>query len=121
VKPIGSGELIFGLGLIAVVAVFAAGEAWQAKKPTGMEVKAQGKSILHILAANEDGEAVAESVTQPLFAFREESGHVDGAAILECQQATEEREKEGVKYPAVVLDCGDVKLVLVGVDLTVKK
>lgn len=80
-----------------------------------------GHSVIHILSANEDGEAVGESVTPTLIAFRVEAGHVDGAAILECEQNTETRTEKDVSFHVVVLTCGDTKLAVVGLDLTVKK
>ena len=106
---------------LLVVSILALSALDTARGALGMPVKAEGSATIHVLAANDDGEAVAESVTAPLFAFRVEEGHVDGAAILNCQQITEEREKDGVSYPVVVLKCGDIKLALVGVDMTVKK
>ena len=87
-----------------------------------MDVDAHsGHSVIHILSANEDGEAVGESVTPALIAFRVEAGHVDGAAILECEQTTETRTEKDVSYHVVILQCGDTKLAVSGLDLTVKK
>ena len=88
---------------------------------THVEVPAKGHAVIHILSANEDGEAVGEAVTSPLIAFRVENGHVDGAAILECEQETETRKESDVSYHVIALTCGDTKLAVVGLDLTVKK
>jgi hypothetical protein len=108
--------------------------------PTHLDVPARGHVVLHILTANDDGEAVGEPVTPALVAFRVEAGHVDGAGILECEQVQEMRQAhppqatsadnpapEGtnagtVDYPVVVLNCTNgTKLAVVGLDLTVKK
>jgi hypothetical protein len=88
--------------------------------PLYTDVEAKGHAVVHILAANEDGEAVAEVVGAPLFAFRIENGKVS-PGVFECEQKTETREKDSVSYPVVVLNCHDVTLVLVGVDLTTHK
>src|SRR5690348_13272031 len=78
----------------------------------------KGNAAIHILVANDDGEAVGETVTKPLFAFRVEEGKVTQAEIMKCQQQTEHRQQGEFSYRTVVLKCGDVKLVLSGVDLT---
>jgi len=86
--------------------------------PARLDTEAKGRAAIHILVANDDGEAVGEAVTKPLFAFRVEEGKVQGAAIYDCQQETEHRHQGDVSYPVVVLRCGDIKLALTGVDLT---
>lgn len=114
--------VLLGLGALAVGVIHPDPPTWaQGRETKPLDVKADGKASIHILSANEDGEAVGEAVTSPLFAFRVEEGHVAGASILDCKQETEVRQKESVDYPVVVLKCGDLKLALVGVDLTVKK
>lgn len=113
---------LLGLGALAVGIVHPDPPVWaQLQQPKPLDVKADGKAAIHILSSNDDGEAVGESVTAPLFAFRIEEGHLGQAGILDCRQETEVRQKESVDYPVVVLKCGDLKLALVGVDLTVKK
>ena len=88
------------------------------QSPIKLDVEAQGPVALHVLVANEDGEAVAETVTKPLFAFRVEQGKVTQAQIMECRQFTETRQHGDFSYPVVTLHCGEVTLVLSGVDLT---
>jgi hypothetical protein len=114
---------LFALGSLAVGAIHPNPPVWAQgeHKDQPLDVKADGKAAIHILSANDDGEAVGEAVTSPLLAFRVEEGHLDQAVILDCLQETEVRQKESVDYPVVVLKCGALKLALVGVDLTVKK
>ncbi len=98
--------------------------AQQTPAPPRMDVAARGHAVIHILTANDDGEAVGEPVTPALVAFRVEEGKIDGAGVIECEQDQETRQAEGstVTYPVVVLNCGaGVKLAVVGLDLTVKK
>jgi len=115
---------------ILPVAAIAAFLSLAQQTPARMDVPARGHAVIHILSANEDGEAVGESVTPALVAFRVEAGHVDGAAIIECDQVQEMRQAHpatnpdagSVDYHVVVLNCGGgVKLAVVGLDLTVKK
>jgi hypothetical protein len=108
----------FAAGALLATAIFAAREQ---KSPVRAEVGAKGHAVIHILTANEDGEAVGESVTAALVAFRVEAGELRGSAVLECEQATETRQQGDFSYPVVVLQCGEVKLAVVGLDLTVKK
>ena len=122
----------FVLGAFMACAIFAA----QQPQPIRADVAAAGgHAVVHILSANEDGEAVGETVTPTLIAFRVEEGHVDGAGVLQCEQIQETRtvpprESHGdqelsrvneVNYPVVTLHCGSIKLAVVGLDLTVKK
>src|SRR5579872_3904496 len=66
---------------VAAIGAFLA-LAQQSPAPIKTEVPAHGHAVIHILSANEDGEAVGEAVTSPLIAFRVENGHVYGAAVL---------------------------------------
>jgi hypothetical protein len=127
----------FLLPALAIAAFLALAQQTPAPPAARLDVPARGHAVIHILSANEDGEAVGEPVTPALVAFRVEAGHVDGAAILECEQNTETRrvparESHGdqelsrvqdvVDYPVVVLTCAEgIKLAVVGLDLTVKK
>jgi hypothetical protein len=121
-STLGGCAALLVLGTMAIGVIHPDPPVWaQGQQPKPLDVKAEGKAPIHILSANEDGEAVGEAVTSPLFAFRIEEGHLDQAGILDCRQETEMRQKESVDYPVVVLKCGDTKLALVGVDLTVKK
>lgn len=90
------------------------------KVAVALPVEAQGQSSLHVLSISDEGEVIAETVTSPLFAFKIESGMI-APGIHDCTQATEHRKVSEVDYPVIVLQCGEVKLALVGADLTVHK
>lgn len=98
--------------------------------PTRLEIPVTGQVVIHILSANEDREAVGESITPALVAFRVEQGEAKPGIYDKCEQETETRtshvDRDGqgfdFTYPAVVVNCsGGIKLVVVGIDLTVKK
>jgi hypothetical protein len=93
----------------------------------------KGECVIHVLAANDKNEIIAESVESPVLGFRVEEGKVDGPGVYDCEQNTEMRSinisavplagdtRQKVEYPVVVLRCGGIKLVLTGMDLRVKK
>ena len=102
-------------------------------EPVHTEVSAQGQALIHILRANDEGEAVGESVTSPLVAFRVEEGTLSDGEFLECEQVQETRTEKDVSYHVVTFQhCKErgaartaspeeAKLSVVGLDLTVKK
>jgi len=80
-----------------------------------------GHAMIRILSVTKDGTAIAESMVTPELEFRIEQGQVDAHTVLELEQDREMRRAGDMRYPVIVLKHGDVKLALLGVDLTVKK
>ena len=74
------------------------------------------KVLLHVLKADVDGELVA-TARHPAFGFHVESGAPAEDSWLVCEQSEEMRTKEGVQFLVIVATCGDVRMVLTGVDL----
>ena len=74
-----------------------------------------------LVVGTADGEIVAEPLTMARFGFRLEAGDPPERGWLECEQRTEQRVQENVRYPVLILECdGDRRLVLTGVDLTTR-